>query len=115
MYRLHAKRCMNKLHFYHIPRDKCRVVPAVSLSAVISTMLRKMIKKWVRWHFLLMVEIHAIKVPLDMANQTRVDDKPENALQHHRKVKGQMSAFLGPEKLCRPVNPLMYAIKSNSS
>ena len=45
--------------------------------------------------FLLMVGIHAINVPLDMANRTRVDDKPENALQGHRKVKGQMSAFLG--------------------
>ena len=34
-----------------------------------------------------MVGIHAINVPLDMANRTRVDDKPENALQGHRKVK----------------------------
>ena len=65
--------------------------------------------------FLLMVGIHAINVPLDMANRTRVDDTPENALQGHRKVKSQMSAFLGPEQLCRPVNPLMYAIKCNSS
>ena len=62
-----------------------------------------------------MIGIYAINVPLDMANRTRVDDKSENALQGHRKVKGQMSAFLGPEKLCRPVNPLMYAIKCNSS
>ena len=62
-----------------------------------------------------MVGIHAINVPLDMTNRTRVDDKPENALQGHRKVKGQMSAFSGPEKLCRPVNPLMYAVRCNSS
>ena len=82
-----------------------------SLPAVISTMLRM----WVWWHFLLMVGIQAINVSLDMANRTRVDDKPENALQGHRKVKDQMSAFLGPEKLCRLVNPLMYAIKCNSS
>ena len=58
---------------------------------------------------------YKINIPLDMANRTRVDDKPENALQCHKKVKGQMSAFLGPEKLCRPVNQLMYVIKCNSS
>ena len=46
-----------------------------------------------------MVGIHAINVPLDMANRTRVDDKPENALQGHRKVKGQMSTFWG-QKSC---------------
>ena len=67
--------------------------------------------------FFVNVGIHAIKfnVSLDMANRTRVDDKPENALQGHRKVKDQMSAFLGPEKLWRLVNPLMYAIKCNLS
>ena len=42
-----------------------------------------------------MAGIHAVNVPLDMANRTTVDDKPENALQGHRKVKGQMSAFVG--------------------
>ena len=83
---------------------------AYSLPAVISTML----KNWFRWHFLLMVGIHAINVPLDTANRARVDDKSEDALQGHRKVKGQMSASLGPEKLCRSVNPLMCAIKCNS-
>ena len=41
-----------------------------------------------------MVGSHARNVPLGMANQTRVDDKPENALQGHKEVKGQMSAFL---------------------
>ena len=30
-----------------------------------------------------------------MANRTRVDVKLENALQGHKVVKGQMSAFLG--------------------
>ena len=88
-----------------------RTILHISLPAVISTML----KKWFRWHFLLMVGIHAINVSLDMADRTRVDDKPENALQGHRNFNGQMSASLGPEKLCRSVNPLMYAIKCNSS
>ena len=61
-----------------------------SLPAVISTMLENRF----RWHFLLMVGSHARNVPLGIANQTRVDDKPENALQGHKEVKGQMSAFL---------------------
>ena len=43
---------------------------------------------------LLMVSIHARNVPLGTANRTRVDDKPENAFQGQREIKGQMSAFL---------------------
>ena len=44
--------------------------------------------------FLLMVRIRARNIPWDTVNRTRVDDKPENAFQGHREVKGQMSAFL---------------------
>ena len=40
-----------------------------------------------------MVGIHAKNVSLGMANRNRVDDKPENACEGHREVKGQMSAF----------------------
>ena len=44
---------------------------------------------------MLMVGIHARNVLLSMANRARVDEKPENAFQGHREVKGQVSAFLG--------------------
>ena len=58
--------------------------------------------------------VHARNIPLSMANWTRVDDQPDNAFQGHR---GQQSndCIFGPEELRRPVNPLMYAIKCNSS
>ena len=49
------------------------MVMTYSLPAVISPMLENRF----RWHFLLMVGSHARNVRLGMANQTRVDDKPE--------------------------------------
>ena len=42
----------------------------------------------------LMIGIHAINSPKDMANRIRVEDNPDNACHGHNEVKGQMSAFL---------------------
>ena len=64
-----------------------------------------------------MVGIHARNVPFGRANWTRMDDKSEMRFTVTGRSRGGQRSdecILGPEKLRRPENRLMYAIKCNS-